>query len=145
MSEIDELEAEFDGSTQPSDGILAWMRENGCTPEQPDVYALVVEAGTGLNNASYAVLPIVASRDEIMTSTAFEQYAHRHPSVTGVLRFLEYKHLPEDLQHISSGFADLAELLLEELPDDPELAVALRKLREAKDCSVGLAAVLRKM
>lgn len=74
--------------------------------------------------------------------TLFERFAHRHPSVTGVLRFLESGHLRDGrLRDLSSEFGKLAALLIDLLPDDPELTAALRKLREAKDCAVGLAAV----
>lgn len=74
----------------------------------------------------------------------FEQFDNRHPSVTGVLRFLEFEHLSDPgLRALSGEFALLAEALLQSLPDDPELSAALRKLREAKDCAVGLAAVTR--
>lgn len=42
---------------------------------------------------------------------------------------------------MSRLFHDVAVELLTLLPDDPELTAALRKLREAKDCAVLLAAV----
>jgi len=75
----------------------------------------------------------------------FERFEDRHPSVTGVLRFLEFEHLGNPAAHaLSREFARLAELLLEVLPDDPELSATLRKLREAKDCAVGLVAVVDK-
>jgi len=74
-----------------------------------------------------------------------ERYADRHPSVTGVLRFLRYSHLSDPgMRELSEQFSALAAELLERLPDDPELTAALRKLREAKDCAVGLAAVARR-
>jgi hypothetical protein len=38
-------------------------------------------------------------------------------------------------------FGDLARILVDILPDDPELTTALRKLRESKDCAVFLAAI----
>lgn len=75
-----------------------------------------------------------------MMATLTERYAHRHPSIVGVLRFLTYEHLPK-LRTLSANFAALASTLIDQLPDDPELVIALRKLREAKDCAVGLAAV----
>jgi len=78
-----------------------------------------------------------------MTSR-FDSYQHRAPAVRGILRFLEYGHLTGSARDVSEGFAELAERLLNQLPDDPELSVALRKLREAKDCAVGLAAVTDK-
>lgn len=76
--------------------------------------------------------------------TFFAPYAHRHSSVTGILRFMDFEHLSNpELRAVSAGFAHLAAQLLDTLPDDPELSVALRKLREAK-AAVGLAAVIRK-
>lgn len=72
----------------------------------------------------------------------FDRHAGRHPSVTGILRFMEFEHLGKpEIRAVSEKFARLADELLDALPDDPELATALRKLREAKDCAVGLAAV----
>lgn len=65
----------------------------------------------------------------------------RHPSTTQILRFFAYDHLDEHLQAVSRPFAELAYATAGALPDDPELTTALRKLREAKDCAVGLAAV----
>lgn len=74
----------------------------------------------------------------------FEEFSDRHPSVTGVLRFMEFEHLIDDrARMLSMEFALLAKGLLNALPDDPELCVALRKLREAKDCAVGLAAATK--
>ncbi|MFC8625606.1 hypothetical protein [Streptomyces anulatus] len=65
----------------------------------------------------------------------------RHPSTAQAVRGFAYDHLPEHLQKVSRRFHDLAENLLSQLPDDPELSAALRKLREAKDCAVLLAAL----
>lgn len=74
----------------------------------------------------------------------FEQFDNRHPSVTGVLRFLEFEHLTNPrLRTLSREFSFLAQTLVQALPDDPELTAALNKLREAKDRAVGLAAVTR--
>ena len=75
--------------------------------------------------------------------TFFAAYSNRHPSITGILRFLEFDHLTNaQLRGVSFMFANIAVQLCDTLPDDPELAVALRKIREAKDCAVGLAAHL---
>lgn len=63
-----------------------------------------------------------------------------HPSTQAILRFFAYGHLPEPLQQVSKPFHDLAYKIADQLDPDPELAVALRKLRESKDCAVGLAA-----
>lgn len=48
-----------------------------------------------------------------------DAHAERHPSTVQACRGFAYKHLP----------------------DDPELTAGLRKLREAKDCAVLLAAI----
>lgn len=64
----------------------------------------------------------------------------RHVSTVQACRGFAYKHLPMELQEVSEPFHDLAVTLLALLPDDPELIACLRKLREAKDCAVLLAA-----
>ncbi len=51
-------------------------------------------------------------------------------------QFFTYAHLPEKLQHVSRPFCDLASLIVDTLPSNPERTVALRKLLEAKDCAV---------
>lgn len=60
----------------------------------------------------------------------------RHFSVAHFEPFFKYAHLSENLQRISQRFAALAERLLDDLADGPELSAALRKLVEAKDCAV---------
>jgi hypothetical protein len=53
-----------------------------------------------------------------------------------MLQFFEYAHLPPHLQAVSKPFGELAELIVQGLPQNPERTVALRKLLEAKDCAV---------
>lgn len=53
-----------------------------------------------------------------------------------MLQFFGYAHLPEHLQAVSKPFRDLANQIVETLPQNPERTVALRKLLEAKDCAV---------
>jgi len=53
-----------------------------------------------------------------------------------MIQFFDYNHLRDDLKPISRPFAELAVLLVETLPSNPERTVALRKLLEAKDCAV---------
>ncbi|MEU0807353.1 hypothetical protein [Streptomyces sp. NPDC005970] len=60
----------------------------------------------------------------------------RHPSTAHIVRYFEYEHLPADLQTVSRLFHDLAQDLLDILPDGPELTACLRRLLEAKDCAV---------
>lgn len=63
-----------------------------------------------------------------------------------IMQFFAYSHLPERLQEVSKPFCDLAHLIVDGHPGDPEGAtalprnpertVALRKLLEAKDAAV---------
>lgn len=56
--------------------------------------------------------------------------------MSNLLQFFKYDHLPTHLQGTSKLFYDLACQLVRELPYNPELEQALRKLLEAKDCAV---------
>jgi hypothetical protein len=67
--------------------------------------------------------------------------AGRHPSTVQAVRGLAYDHLPHRLMVVSRPFHDLVAEMLRILPDDPELTTAIRKIREAKDCCVLLAAL----
>ena len=58
------------------------------------------------------------------------------PTQDRMLQFFEYAHLPPHLQAVSKPFGELAELIVQGLPQNPERTVALRKLLEAKDCAV---------
>ena len=60
----------------------------------------------------------------------------RHPATVHLARFFAYDHLPEPLATISAYSHHLAEAMIRELPDGPELTTGLRKLLEAKDCFV---------
>lgn len=51
-------------------------------------------------------------------------------------QFFAYQHLPDHLQEHSKPFSDLADHIIETLPENPERTEALRKLLEAKDCAV---------
>jgi hypothetical protein len=53
-----------------------------------------------------------------------------------MLKWFEYKHLPEKLQDVSKKFNELANFIAENIPPGPEQTVALRKLLEAKDAAV---------
>lgn len=53
-----------------------------------------------------------------------------------ILRYFEYKHLPDHLQGVSKPFCKLAVTMVETLPNGVELCAGLRKLLEAKDCAV---------
>lgn len=55
-----------------------------------------------------------------------------------ILRYFAFEHLPTTLKERSRPFSELAHYLVEvcDDPTHPEIAVALRKLLEAKDCAV---------
>jgi hypothetical protein len=67
----------------------------------------------------------------------------RHPSVREIAQFFAFDHLPDDLAVISGECGHLANVMLDALPDSPELTVGLRKLLEAKDCFVRAAVAAR--
>lgn len=53
-----------------------------------------------------------------------------------ILRYFHYSHLPDVLQAKSKPFCDLARMIIDTTPRNPERTVALRKLLEAKDAAV---------
>lgn len=53
-----------------------------------------------------------------------------------LLQFFNYEHLPEKLKAKSKPFHDLAKIIIETTPSNPEQTAGLRKLLEAKDCVV---------
>ena len=53
-----------------------------------------------------------------------------------LMQFFEYKHLPDHLQQVSKPFGEMAQMLVNILPRNPERTTALRKLLESKDCAV---------
>lgn len=66
----------------------------------------------------------------------------RNPAVLAKLRFLEFDHLRDEaLRTFSAQFAALAKAMMNHLPDDAELTLALDQLRQVKDRAVGLAAI----
>lgn len=65
-----------------------------------------------------------------------DPYGHRHPGTSHVAKYFAYAHLPAHLQEVSRPFQELADRMIQALPDGPELTAGLRKLLEAKDCMV---------
>ena len=53
-----------------------------------------------------------------------------------MLQWFAYAHLKPELQVISKPFGELALLMVDTLPRNPERSAGLRKLLEAKDCAV---------
>lgn len=52
--------------------IWAWLDDQGLGQDDPDVYALLVPTGEGLQNPATAVLPVVAAEIELSTSELAE-------------------------------------------------------------------------
>ena len=67
----------------------------------------------------------------------------RHPSTEQIVRWFDTSHHDADLKRVSEPFKELADKLLDELPDSPELTAGLRKLLESKDCAVRAAVAER--
>lgn len=67
---------------------------------------------------------------------AFLVYKGEFMNEEKMLQFFKYTHLPTHLQEISKPFSELANTLVQWLPENPERTAALRKLLEAKDCAV---------
>lgn len=64
-------------------------------------------------------------------------YSHRHPATQQIMRWFAYDHLPAGpIRDTSHTVALLADRMVRDLPDDPELVTGLRKLLEAKDAFV---------
>jgi hypothetical protein len=53
-----------------------------------------------------------------------------------ILQFFHYAHLPDVLRVRSAPFCQLARMIVDTTPRNPERTVALRKLLEAKDANV---------
>lgn len=60
----------------------------------------------------------------------------RHPATVQIAQFFTYDHLPAPLQTIARPCAELAEQMIQALPDGPELTFGLRQLLLAKDAFV---------
>ena len=53
-----------------------------------------------------------------------------------IMQFFGYAHLKPEMQAVSRPFGELAQQIVDTLPQNPERTVALRKLLEAKDAAV---------
>jgi hypothetical protein len=53
-----------------------------------------------------------------------------------MLQFFERKELPESLREVAEDFHNMAQVIVETLPRNPERTVALRKLLEASDAAL---------
>lgn len=57
-------------------------------------------------------------------------------AVDRMLQFFTFDHLPEPLKDASAPFCNLARVVADTYPMNPERTVCLRKLLEAKDAAV---------
>lgn len=60
----------------------------------------------------------------------------RHPATQAIAKHFRFDHLPPHLRTVSQECYNLADSMINQLPDGPELTTGLRKLLEAKDCFV---------
>lgn len=81
----------------------------------------------------YAILERVIM--EITNKNLLDQYGSVK-MVNPIMKYFEYKHLPEKLGEVSSKFYDVANWIEGFIPDSAEKSAGLRKLLEAKDCIV---------
>ena len=66
-----------------------------------------------------------------------EHLPGRHPGTRQIARWFTYSHLiNSEAYKISRECHELADVMIGELPDGPELTAGLRKLLEAKDAFV---------
>ena len=56
--------------------------------------------------------------------------------VPDIMKYFEYKHLPEHLQMVSKSFYVMADMVCRKIPASAERSAGLRKILEAKDCIV---------
>jgi hypothetical protein len=60
----------------------------------------------------------------------------RHPEVQRLRGYFCYEGLPRREQRAARHFAISADLMLQWIPDSPELTVCLRKLLESRECAL---------
>jgi len=65
-----------------------------------------------------------------------KQTDDQRPTTDHIIQFFAYDHLPTPLQAVSQPFSEMARLITQVIPRNPERTVALRKLLESKDAAV---------
>lgn len=61
------------------------------------------------------------------------RFSNRHPSTVNLLQFFSNGHLHPELRELVEPIGELAFSIVEGTKDGPELTVALRHLRDARD------------
>ena len=76
--------------------------------------------------------------------TAGHDWSDRHLSTQHTAQFFSFSHLPAGpMREVSMECANFADVIIDAIPDGPELSAGLRKLLEAKDCFVRAALLAR--
>ena len=128
----------------PTDEASTFPRRNDLSRMTPAEKAIVsaqhaVEAAGASLRLTEATMLLSQARDAVadhvdgIAGPKGNPYALQEDPV---LHFFAYSHLPIHLQSQSKPFAALAQRIVDTLPRNPERAVALRKLLEAKDAGV---------
>lgn len=139
------------------DRFLGWRLPQDFNPdagisyERPN-YAAGVDAtptGTNLFTWPQAAEMVAHMTEGLPSERSDEELTERLLTLAGgaaatpplgqgepLLQVFQFAHLPPHLKGVSRPFAELAVRIVEDLPRNPERSVALRKLREAKDCAV---------
>ena len=68
--------------------------------------------------------------------TGWSKHMNTGTDKNPIMKFFEYKHLPENLQAISATICLLADEMDKQMPPSAEKSAGMRKLLEAKDCFV---------
>lgn len=126
------------------DRFLGWKLPKDFAPDCGISYAHIpgsAPVGTNLFSFVQATDMVVAMLEglpdlgEAKSDDALTEELDQLITIEPLVQVFRFAHLPPHLRGVSRPFAELAVKLLE-LPRNPERSVALRKLREAKDCAV---------
>lgn len=126
--EADGFVVDRDGTSRVPRGSVA---PRPLFPKSSEIPPTSFETRTGRSPASTKEAPMAEAIHPAPAEFSAEQIGQDH-----ILRYFHYAHLPAALQAASKPFCDLARMIVETLPRNPERTVALRKLLEAKDAAV---------
>ena len=126
------------------DNIIVWPTLDAFAPPPPEWWVWSsslsqTHKSLALINEHNAVMAVIAKVDwdnakgDIPKSDSSQWVSNR---VDPIMKFFEFKHLPEHLQQASEPICSIAHAYDTSLPDGPEKTEGLRKLLEAKDCFV---------
>ena len=116
------------------DNIIVWPTLDGATPASPDCW--VWSDSLSRTHKSLALLNDCGAVMAVIAKTDWDKARAIIETVNPIMKFFEYKHLPETLKQVSEPMCLMAKAYDTILPDGPEKSAGLRKLLEAKDCFV---------